>query len=336
MVNKHFKGGHDGIANDAISTLDIALWDLKAKANDEPLWKTLGGVKQPINAYASGLDMPLSDQEIFDFYRSAAEKYGFTDGKLKIGLDQDRDLRRIGLMNDALSINTDEPGLMVDANEYWSPKQAIRKVREMEEQFDLMWIEEPARRWDFLGLRRICDAVKTPVCAGENLDTLGDFLPYFHNRSADIIQVGSGMTGITCALQLADAAYGFNLPVTLGGSAGHHHAHLATVIPNYITIEVGNPEPDDGVTTHDVTFENGKAILGGQTRSRHRNQPRSPRRSQRNQDPTRQRPQPLRTPTRRRPLRSPANPRRDRRIHTRHHRTIRRPTRLLIPITSPS
>ena len=70
------------------------------------------------------------------------------------------------------------------------------------------------------------------------------------------------MTGITCALQLADAAYGFNLPVTLGGSAGHHHAHLATVIPNYITIEVGNPEPDDGVTTHDVTIENGKAILG--------------------------------------------------------------------------
>ena len=262
MVNKHFKGGHDGIANDAISALDIALWDLKAKANDEPLWKTLGGVRQPINAYASGLDMPLSDEEIFGFYRTMAENYGFTDGKLKIGLDQDRDLRRIGIMKDALSINSDEPGLIVDANEYWSPKQAIRKVREMEEKFDLMWIEEPARRWDFLGLRRICDAVRTPVCAGENLDTLGDFLPYFHNRSADIIQVGSGMTGITGALQLADAAYGFNLPVTLGGSAGHHHAHLATVIPNYVTIEVGNAESDDGVTTHDITFEGGKAILG--------------------------------------------------------------------------
>ena len=262
MVNKHFKGGHDGLANDAISALDIALWDLKAKANDEPLWKTLGGINQPVNAYASGLDMPLSDDEIFGFYRMMAENYGFTDGKLKVGLDQDFDLRRIGIMKDALSINSDEPGLMVDANEYWSPKQAIRKVREMEEQYDLMWIEEPARRWDFLGLRRICDAVRTPVCAGENLDTLGDFLPYFHNRSADIIQVGSGMTGITCAIQIADAAYGFNLPVTLGGSAGHHHAHLATVIPNYVTIEVGNASSDDGVTSQDVTFEGGKAILG--------------------------------------------------------------------------
>ncbi len=262
MVNKHFKGGHDGIANDAISALDIAMWDLKAKYDDEPLWKTLGGVNQPVNAYASGLDMPLSDQEIFDFYRGMAVDYGFKDGKLKVGLDQDFDLRRIGLMKDALSINTDEPGLMVDANEYWSPKQAIRKVREMEEEYDLMWIEEPARRWDFLGLRRICDAVRTPVCAGENLDTLGDFLGYFHNRSADIIQVGSGMTGITCALQIADAAYGFNLPVTLGGSAGHHHAHLATVIPNYVTIEVGNAEPDSAVASYDVTFENGQAILG--------------------------------------------------------------------------
>lgn len=262
MINKHFKGGHDGIVNDAISALDIAMWDLKAKHNDEPLWKTLGGVKQPVNAYASGLDMPLSDQEIFDFYRGMAEDYGFKDGKLKVGLDQDFDLHRIGIMKDALSINTDEPGLMVDANEYWSPKQAIRKVREMEEQYDLMWIEEPARRWDFLGLRRICDAIRTPVCAGENLDTLGDFLGYFHNRSADIIQVGSGMTGITCALQIADAAYGFNLPVTLGGSAGHHHAHLATVIPNYITIEVGNAEPDSTVASFDVTFENGQAILG--------------------------------------------------------------------------
>ena len=262
MVNKHFKGGHDGIANDAISALDIAMWDLKAKYNDEPLYKTLGGVETRINAYASGLDMPLSDDELFAFYRMMAEEYGFKDGKLKVGLDQDRDIERIGIMKDALSINSDDPGLMVDANEYWSPKQAIRKVREMERHYKLMWVEEPARRWDFLGLRRIADAISAPVCAGENLDTLGDFLPYFHNRSADVVQVGSGMTGITGALQLADAAHGFNLPVTLGGSAGHHHAHLASVIPNYVTIEIGDAKSDDGVTTSDVTFEGGRAVIG--------------------------------------------------------------------------
>lgn len=262
MVDKHFKGGHDGIVNDAISVLDIAMWDLKAKFNDEPLWKTLGGMERRINAYASGLDMPLSDEELADWYRQMAIEYGFTAGKLKVGLDQDADIRRIGIMQDALSVNSDTPGLMIDANEYWSPKQAIRKVREIEEHFTLTWVEEPARRWDFLGLRRVADAIRAPVCAGENLDTLGDFLPYFHNRSADIIQVSSGMSGITCALQLADAAYGFNLPVTLGGSAGHHHAHLASSIPNYVTIEIGNPEDDSGIFKHDVTFENGQAVLG--------------------------------------------------------------------------
>ena len=117
--------------------------------------------------------MPLSDDELFAFYRMMAEEYGFKDGKLKVGLDQDRDIERIGIMKDALSINSDDPGLMVDANEYWSPKQAIRKVREMERHYKLMWVEEPARRWDFLGLRRIADAISAPVCAGENLDTMG-------------------------------------------------------------------------------------------------------------------------------------------------------------------
>lgn len=262
MVDKHFKGGHDGLANDAISVLDIALWDLKAKANDEPLWKTLGGTQRRINAYASGLDMPLSDRELGDWYRHMATDYGFTAGKLKVGLDQDADLRRIGIMKDALSVHTNDPDLMVDANEYWSPKQAIRKVREMESDYRIAWVEEPARRWDFLGLRRIRDAIASPVCAGENLDTLGDFLGYFHHRSADIVQVSAGMGGITCALQLADAAYGFELPITLGGSGGHLHAHLATVMPNYVTIETGNVVDDSGVVTSDVRFEDGKAVLG--------------------------------------------------------------------------
>ena len=132
----------------------------------------------------------------------------------------------------------------------------------MEEQFDLMWIEEPARAlgWDFLGLRRHLRRCPNPCLRPVRTSTpWGDFLPLLPQPGPPTsFKSAPDMTGITCALQLADAAYGFNLPVTLGGSAGHHHAHLATVIPNYITIEVGNPESDDGVTTHDVAFENGK------------------------------------------------------------------------------
>ena len=171
----------------------------------------------------------------------------FKAGKLKVGLDQDSDLRRLELMEKALSKNCDNPILYVDSNEYWSPKQTIRKISEMEERFSLGWIEEPARRWDFLGLKKVSDSIKTPVCAGENLDTLGDFLPYFHHRSADVIQVSHGMTGITGAMQIADAAYALELPVTLGGSYGIIHAHIANAIPNCITIEVPHPEPETKV-----------------------------------------------------------------------------------------
>ena len=55
-----------------------------------------------------------------------------------------------------------KPGLMIDSNEYWSPKQAIRHIKEIEEQFDLTWVEEPARRWDYRGLRKVSQSVTPP------------------------------------------------------------------------------------------------------------------------------------------------------------------------------
>ena len=262
MTDKHFKGGHDGLVNDAIATLDMALWDLKSKANDEPLWKTLGGSKQRVHCYASDLGLPMADADLEEWYRRMARDHGFRNAKLKVGLDQDADIRRLAMMAAVFSEQTDAPMLLIDANEYWSPKQAIRKVAEMEERVDITWIEEPARRWDYLGLRRVKDGVRAAVCAGENLDTLGDFLPYFQQGSADVIQVSYGMTGISCALQIADAAFAYELPVTLGGSPGLIHAHLATVMPNFMTMEVVDPVVLDGVFTTDIKVEDGWAILG--------------------------------------------------------------------------
>ena len=262
MVDKHFKGGHDGLVNDAIATLDMAIWDLKAKANDEPLWKTLGGSMEPVHCYASDLGLPMLDADLEAWYRRMARDFGFRNAKLKVGLDQDADIRRLQMMESIFKEVVDEPMLLIDANEYWSPKQAIRKVSEMEEYCDIAWVEEPARRWDYLGLRRVKEGVRASVCAGENLDTLGDFLPYFHHRAADVIQVSYGMTGISCALQLADAAFGYELPITLGGSPGSIHAHLAVAMPNFMTMEVIDPVPLDGVFTSDVRIEDGWAILG--------------------------------------------------------------------------
>jgi len=264
MVNSCCKDGSGGLMNSAIAVLDLALWDLKAKANAEPLWKTLGGSRPRVNVHASGFDMPLSDEALADWYGSMAQNFGFRSGKLKVGLNQESDVRRLGLMRRALLQRTPEPTLMIDADGYWSPKEALRKVREMEEQFDITWAEEPARRWDFLGLKRVSNGIRAAVCAGEGLDTPGEFLPHFHHHALDVVQVGLRNGGITGALQLADTAFGFELPVTLADSPGNLHAHLAASMPYCMSMEVVNPTPMEGVFTTDVRIEDGWAVVGDQ------------------------------------------------------------------------
>ena len=169
MADFAFKGGNRGAINEAIAALDVALWDLKAKANDEPLWKTLGASNRNVKAYASGIDLCLSDDEIGAFYERQAAR-GIAIGKLKVGLDRESDLRRIGIMKEALATSGMAPILLIDSNEYWSPKQAIQHIRYFERHHEIFWAEEPARRWDYTGLRKVSESVNAAVATGENLD----------------------------------------------------------------------------------------------------------------------------------------------------------------------
>ena len=262
MVDSVFKGGNEGVANDAISNLDIALWDLKAKINNEPLRKTLGASTRRVKAYASGIDMPLSDDELRRFYEGMAAK-GIHMGKLKVGLNREDDLRRLGIMQEALKKSGKTPVLCIDSNEYWSPKQAIQCIRAFEEQYELFWCEEPARRWDYRGLRKVSQSVKAAVATGENLADVGDFMPLVANEAVDIVEVGSGTTGITGALQVADLAYAFELPVSMMNCPGHFMAHLAAALPNHIALEVvfERAEPEEVVTV-DTRIEDGYIVLG--------------------------------------------------------------------------
>lgn len=257
-LNDHvFKGG----AYRSIASLDIALWDIKAKANGEPLWRTFGAREGRVKAYASGLDMPLSDDELVDFYTACAD-LGMDGGKLKVGLDQQADLRRLGLMRDCLAKVKPDPYLMVDANEFWSPKQAIRKVTEMEKHFDLFWVEEPARRWDYNGLRQVSRSINAAVATGENLHHIGDYYPLIANDALDVVQFGSGgCAGFTGALYLAGMAHGFEKPVSVIGGPGHLAAHVAASLPNHNTMEVKDlTTPPCWSTT--TRIEDGWIVLG--------------------------------------------------------------------------
>jgi len=260
LVDFVFKGGNEGQDNAAIGAIDVALWDLKAKANDEPLWRTLGARERRVKAYASGMDMPSSDDEVFAYYRGMAEM-GVDAGKLKTGLDQDRDIRCLGIMKEALSAASPLPCLCIDSNEFWSPKQAIRKVIEIEKYHHLTWVEEPARRWDYRGLRKVSRGIRTAVATGENLNDIGDFMPLFANEAVDVAQVGIGTSGITGAMQVANMAYGFEIPVAMMNCPGSFMAHLAAALPNHMMMEL--VEAGDGPCfTADNRVEDGFICLG--------------------------------------------------------------------------
>lgn len=232
-----FKGGLHGPMAAGISAIDRALWDLRAKLHEVPLWKEFGGSGNPVRAYASGLDSPLSDEDLYKFYAGLAAR-GVTAGKLKVGRNSDDDERRLRVMIDALSSNGGRAQLIIDANEWWSPKQAVQRVALLERHFDFLWVEEPVPRRDYEGLRRVSEGIRAPVATGENFTDPQEFVPLFQQGAADVIQIASHVAGFTGARIVAEMAAAFDRPVVTGPDVGHSIAHLSSTWKHHVMMEV--------------------------------------------------------------------------------------------------
>jgi len=237
MTARAFKAGNHGPMSAGISAIDRALWDLRAKLHGVPLWKELGGSGKPVRAYASGLDSPLSDEELYKFYAGFAAK-GVTAGKLKVGRDAEADERRLRVMIEALSSTGGRAQLIIDANEFWSPKQAIQRVSRLEKHFDFLWVEEPVPRQNFEGLRRVSEGVRAPIATGENFTDPQEFVPLFQHGAGDVIQVASHNSGFTGAGMVADMAAAFDRPVVTGPDVGNSMAHLSSTWKHHVMMEV--------------------------------------------------------------------------------------------------
>ena len=237
MTARAFKAGLHGPMAAGISAIDRALWDLRAKIHGVPLWKELGGSGKPVRAYASGLDFPLSDEDLYKFYAGLAAK-GVTAGKLKVGRNAEDDERRLRIMIDALSSKGGRPQLIIDANEWWSPKQAIQRVSLLEKHFDFLWVEEPVARGDFEGLRRVSEGVRAPIATGENFTDPQQFVPLFQHGAGDVIQIGSHVSGFTGGGIVADMAAAFQRPVVTGPDVGNSIAHLSSTWKHHVMMEV--------------------------------------------------------------------------------------------------
>src|SRR5690625_2673789 len=236
MLARVFKAGHGGSGFGGIGTLDTALWDLKAKAAGQPLWQLLGASDRFVPGYASALEVALSDEELHNLYQAIAAR-GFTAGKIKGGRDSATDIQRLQIVADSLRTNTTAPDLMLDANESWNVAQARRYVTAIEEHHDLVWIEEPVRRWDAAGHAKISTSIRAAVATGENLTGLEQYEPLFDQGGVDVVQAAA-VWGVTHFLRVALAAHSRSLPMSpIGLSLNPAVSHAAAAIPTHLTAE---------------------------------------------------------------------------------------------------
>ncbi|WP_306184956.1 MULTISPECIES: mandelate racemase/muconate lactonizing enzyme family protein [unclassified Streptomyces] len=259
MLDWVFKAGHSGSTFGTIGAVDMALWDIKAKAADEPLWRTLGARERFVPGYASGLEYGLTEDELADLYGRFADR-GFKAGKLKGGRDLDRDLPRLEIMRDVLSRNSRRPALMFDANESWNHAQAARYVAAIEQRMDLTWVEEPLRRWDAAGMAALRGKVRAAIASGENLTGLEQYRPLLDAGAVDIVQVGN-VWGITHFLRVATLAHAHDLPVSPVAYNANPVAHAAAAVPNHLAFEVQDLLFPVGLDV-DQQFDDGGIVLG--------------------------------------------------------------------------
>ena len=226
--------GRSGSTSFAISAIDIALWDLKAKRAGQPLWRLLGGHDAHVTAYAGGIDLYFTLDKLLAQTQANLDK-GFHAIKMKVGRDNlSEDLERVAAMRDFLG--ADFP-LMVDANMRWRVDQAIRAAQALQE-FGLVWLEEPTIPDDPQGHGRIAQLGGVPIAAGENLHTLYEFRNLIAANGVDFPEPDvSNCGGITVWMKVAHLAEANNLPVT---SHGVHdlHVHLLAAVPNKSYLEV--------------------------------------------------------------------------------------------------
>lgn len=229
--------GRQGVAHMALAAVDIALWDLKAKALGLPLWRLLGGHKdgrvRSYNTDGGWLNFPV--ERLIDEMSKAVD-CGWTGVKMKIGLPEPReDVKRVAAVRRALGPDID---LMIDVNQQWDTATACRWARYFEE-YNIGWLEEPLDPDDVEGHRRLRERTSLPIALGEHVYTRTMFRDFIEGGLVDYVQADvTRLGGITEWLAVAEIANAHHLPVV-----PHHadmmrvHQHLGTAHPATPMIE---------------------------------------------------------------------------------------------------
>lgn len=236
MLRAARKAGVPGLVAMGVSAVDVALWDLKARLLDLPLFRLLGAVRDDAAVYASGGFTSYDDAATRRQLEGWLER-GFDQVKIKIGESWGsavaRDLRRTRLARDVVG---DDVALHVDANGGYSAKQAVRVGQHLDE-LGVVWFEEPVSSDDRQGLRLVRDHVRCDVAAGEYASRLSDVADLVRAGAVDCLQVdASRCCGVTAWQRAVAVAAGSGLHVS-AHCVPNLHAHLALATPNLRHVE---------------------------------------------------------------------------------------------------
>ena len=231
--------GPAGMFTLALAALDTALWDIRGKALNQPLWKLLGGARQRVPCYASGaLRRNLSLDEVVTAARRLKDK-GFREMKTQLALPEPttpaKEIERMVRVREAIGPDIK---LMCDINQRWRVEEAIDIGRRVEDAgVGLFWLEDVTTHDDYAGLARVNAALATPICGGELVYGIVPFRHMIEARSVDYVMIDLiRVGGITPWLKVAGMAEASNLPV-VSHVVPEMHAHLVAAVPNGLTVE---------------------------------------------------------------------------------------------------
>lgn len=229
--------GPSGIFTLALSAIDIALWDIKAKACGMPLAKLLGGFRDSVPTYASGALMRSFPLDHVAKAGATLVEKGFRQMKTQLALPAPTtpklEAERMRVIRENIG---DDVDLMCDVNQRWDVRQAISIGKRVEE-YGLFWLEDVIAHDDYLGQARVAAALDTPLAAGECVYGSVPFRHMLEAGSVDIVMIDTVRAGgVTQWMKIAGMAEAFNLPV-VSHLFPEINVHLMAAIPNGLTVE---------------------------------------------------------------------------------------------------
>jgi len=219
-----------------VSAVDIALWDVKGKALDQPVWRLLGGAQNPVDSYVTFGLHEYSEEQLVEVARDLVDR-GKTRLKMVVGRpepDIARDASRVGAVREAIG---DDAELMIDANYKYSFNKVLELCNRIE-QYDLTWFEEPVYGNDVDLLSDLRSRTSIPIAAGQNEGHRFRHRELIANGAVDISQPNVCFVGgYTEGKKVASLAQSFNLDIANGGAYPHHNMHLQAGMSNGWRVE---------------------------------------------------------------------------------------------------